>query len=62
MEEMLFGAVPQDGVTVYHDNKAADTGAFKADFHVPSFQKRLRVSKSVRLEFVARGQFMPRSR
>lgn len=58
-EEMLLGRIPEDTVSVVNDTKAADTGAFKAEFHLPEFQKRMRVSRGIQVEFVARGEISP---
>jgi len=51
---MLLGEVPNDTIIVQNDMSSADTGAFKAQIHINAFQKRMRVSQMIRLEFIAR--------
>ncbi|KAJ6591482.1 hypothetical protein DFH09DRAFT_974570 [Mycena vulgaris] len=55
MDEMILGATmpPDDNVV---EDVASETGAFAVDFTVVRFQKRMRVSKRVSLEFIARGR------
>ena len=52
-EELLLGAQPADEVVV--ENAAGAVGAFKASIHLVHFQKRMRVSRKVSVEFIARG-------
>lgn len=52
-ELILGGNVPQDDVDV--EDVKADESAFVVKFQIPMFQKRMRVSESVRLEFIAKG-------
>lgn len=55
MEEMLMGgSVPHDTIVV--ENAPDDERAFMVRFRVPMFQKRLRISKHIALEFIARGR------
>jgi len=51
-EEMLLGSSPEDAVTV--KDVEGDNGAFQAEFYVPEFQQRMRVSRAVQIEFIAR--------
>ncbi|CCM01019.1 uncharacterized protein FIBRA_03067 [Fibroporia radiculosa] len=52
-EEMLLGGqVPPDEISV--ENVEADDHAFIAQFRIPMFQKRMRVSRQINLEFIAR--------
>jgi len=51
-EEMLLGSSPEDSVLV--KNLEGDNGAFQAEFYVPEFQQRMRVSRNVQIEFIAR--------
>lgn len=64
-EEMLLGgSIPPDEIEVQDVVDDDDDAAFIARFRVPMFQKRLRVSKQINLEFIARGmcpKFMLRS-
>ncbi|RPD57846.1 hypothetical protein L226DRAFT_540186 [Lentinus tigrinus ALCF2SS1-7] len=53
-ELILGGNVPQDDVDV--EDVDADEGAFVVKFKIPMFQKRMRISESVRLEFIAKGR------
>ncbi|KAJ3537597.1 hypothetical protein NM688_g6660 [Phlebia brevispora] len=54
-DEILLGAsVPPDEIEV-HD-VSGDEGAFSAQAHILLFQKRMRVTKSVSIEFIARGK------
>ncbi|KAJ3815522.1 hypothetical protein F5876DRAFT_85668 [Lentinula aff. lateritia] len=54
-DEMLLGEemIPDD-VTV--ENMLGDDGAFAVNFRIPHFQKRMRVSNEVGVEFIARGR------
>ena len=53
-EEILFGgSVPVDDVDV--EDVKADEGAFVARFRIPLFQKRMRISGAIKLEFIAKG-------
>ncbi|KAJ4477237.1 hypothetical protein J3R30DRAFT_3483472 [Lentinula aciculospora] len=54
-DEMLLGEqmIPDD-VTV--ENLLGDEGAFAINFRIPHFQKRMRVSSEVGVEFIARGR------
>jgi len=51
-DEILLGSSPDDSVTI--QNVEGDNGAFKAEFYMPEFQQRLRVSRTVQIEFIAR--------
>ncbi|TBU41223.1 hypothetical protein BD309DRAFT_965754 [Dichomitus squalens] len=54
-EEILLGrSVPVDDVDV--EDVTEDEGAFVAKFRIPLFQKRMRISGSIRLEFIAKGR------
>ncbi|KAJ7170495.1 hypothetical protein C8R43DRAFT_875992 [Mycena crocata] len=53
-ELLLDTTMPPDDIFV--ENVAGDTGAFAVDFAVVRFQKRMRVSNAVVLEFIARGR------
>ncbi|KAJ3894703.1 hypothetical protein GG344DRAFT_73851 [Lentinula edodes] len=54
-DEMLLGEVMiPDDVTV--ENMLGDDGAFAVNFRIPHFQKRMRVSNEVGVEFIARGR------
>ncbi|KIP09047.1 hypothetical protein PHLGIDRAFT_68360 [Phlebiopsis gigantea 11061_1 CR5-6] len=54
-DEILLGAdVPPDDVAV--EEPAGSQGEFAVRVRVAQFQKRMRVSKQVRLEFIARGR------
>jgi len=54
-DEILLGAtLPLDGIAV-HD-LPGDEGAFAVDFEIVQFQKRMRISKSIVLEFIARSR------
>ena len=53
-DEILLGAnIPPDDIAV--EEVAGNQGEFVATFRIPQFQKRMRVSKQVCLEFIARG-------
>ncbi|KZV97544.1 hypothetical protein EXIGLDRAFT_703195 [Exidia glandulosa HHB12029] len=52
-DELLLGSPPQDRVVV--ENAEGDHGAFKVTLHFVHFQKRMRVSRTVRAEFIARA-------
>ncbi len=53
-DEILLGvSVAPDEIEV--QDLPGDEGAFAASFRIAMFHKRMRVSKSVRLEFIARG-------
>lgn len=54
-EELLLGAQPADEVVV--ENASGAVGAFKASIHLVHFQKRMRVSRKVSVEFIARGMW-----
>ena len=56
-ELILGGNVPQDDVDV--EDVKADESAFVVSFKIPMFQKRMRVSETVRLEFIAKGASPP---
>ncbi|KAJ3734322.1 hypothetical protein DFJ43DRAFT_160757 [Lentinula guzmanii] len=54
-DEMLIGeSMIPDDVTV--ENLLGDEGAFAVNFRIPHFQKRMRVSSEVAVEFIARGR------
>jgi len=54
-EEMLLdGSLPPDEVVI--ENAVGDESAFVARFRIPMFQKRLRLSKQLHMEFIARGR------
>ncbi|PIL33720.1 hypothetical protein GSI_04345 [Ganoderma sinense ZZ0214-1] len=53
-EILLGGSVPVDDVDV--EDVKADEGAFVARFRIPLFQKRMRISGTIRLEFIAKGR------
>ncbi|KAG6867231.1 hypothetical protein C0993_005380 [Termitomyces sp. T159_Od127] len=56
-DEMLLGAsIPPDAITVENVVGGGDEGAFSVYFEVALFQKRMRVSKSVQLDFIARAR------
>ncbi|KAJ6591481.1 hypothetical protein DFH09DRAFT_1358068 [Mycena vulgaris] len=57
-DEMLLDAtMPPDDITVENvGGEAGQDGAFVVDFSIVRFQKRMLVSKSVHLEFIARGR------
>ncbi|KAJ7170494.1 hypothetical protein C8R43DRAFT_1085457 [Mycena crocata] len=57
-DEMLLDAtIPPDEITVENvGGEAGQEGAFVVDFSVVRFQKRMLVSKSVVLDFIARGR------
>ncbi|KAF5391680.1 hypothetical protein D9757_002355 [Collybiopsis confluens] len=54
-DEMLLGEsmIPDD---VNVENMEGDQGAFAVNFRISHFQKRMRVSKEVAVEFIARGR------
>ncbi|KAF7790935.1 hypothetical protein EIP86_001894 [Pleurotus ostreatoroseus] len=53
-DEILLGAtVPPDDIDV--QDVAGGEGAFIARFHIPMFQKRMRITKAISLEFIARS-------
>ncbi len=52
-ELILGGNVPLDEVDV--EDVKADEGAFIVKMKIPAFQKRMRISESVRVEFIAKG-------
>lgn len=53
-EEMIFGeSVTPDEIEVL--NIPGDEGAFVTQFRIPMFQKRMRISQEICLEFIARG-------
>lgn len=51
---LLGGSHPPDEIVV--EEKAGGEGAFIARFHIAMFQKRMNISKDVKLEFIARGK------
>ncbi|RDX48632.1 hypothetical protein OH76DRAFT_644098 [Lentinus brumalis] len=53
-ELILGGNVPLDEVDV--EDVKADEGAFIVKMKIPAFQKRMRISESVRVEFIAKGR------
>ncbi|KAE9400209.1 hypothetical protein BT96DRAFT_881491 [Gymnopus androsaceus JB14] len=54
-DEMLLGeSMIPDDVTV--ENLVGDEGAFAVNFRMPHFQKRMKVSNEVAVEFIARGR------
>jgi len=54
-DEMLLGAtIPPDTIEV--EDAEGDAGAFVANFEILAFQKRMRVSNKIHLEFIARGK------
>ena len=52
-EILLGGSVPVGDVDV--EDVKADEGAFVARFRIPLFQKRMRISGAIKLEFIAKG-------
>lgn len=54
-EILLGGSIPQDDVSVHEGT--GDAGEFVAVFRLVQFQKRMRISKQVAVEFIARGMF-----
>ena len=56
-EIVAGGSKSMDVITV--ENPEHDDTAFVVRFRVPMFQKRMRVSEEVRLEFIAKGAFHP---
>jgi hypothetical protein len=54
-DEILLGAtIPPDGIVV--EDVPGDEGAFAVNFEIVHFQKRMRISKEIVLEFIARGE------
>ncbi|KAH7096560.1 hypothetical protein BKA62DRAFT_833894 [Auriculariales sp. MPI-PUGE-AT-0066] len=53
-EELLLGAQPADEVIV--ENAVGTHGAFKVTMHLVHLQKRMRVSRKLAIEFIARGR------
>ncbi|CDO76734.1 hypothetical protein BN946_scf184813.g4 [Trametes cinnabarina] len=53
-EIILGGNVPVDDVDV--DDVEGDETAFIANFRIPMFQKRMRISQEINLEFIAKGR------
>jgi hypothetical protein len=54
-DEMLLGAsILPDTITV--EDAEGDAGAFVANFEILAFQKRMRISNRIALEFIARGK------
>lgn len=54
-DEIILGAsIPPDTIDVV--DVEGDEGAFVANFEILAFQKRMRVSKNIELEFIARGK------
>jgi hypothetical protein len=57
-DQILLGAsMPPDGIVV-DDVPGDDEGSFVVHFEVVQFQQRMRVSKRVALEFIARGNVL----
>lgn len=55
-DQILLGAsVPPDDIEV--EDVPGDEGAFIARFRIVAFQKRMRVTKHVHLDFIARGKW-----
>lgn len=52
-EMLLGGSIPQDTISV--GDVEGDASAFVANFEILSFQKRMRVSKRIDIEFIAKG-------
>lgn len=53
-DEILLGAdIPPDGISI--EELPGNQGEFAATLRIAAFQKRMRISKQVRLEFIARG-------
>ncbi|THU96105.1 hypothetical protein K435DRAFT_778699 [Dendrothele bispora CBS 962.96] len=54
-DQMLLGVtmIPDDVVV---ENLDGDDGAFAADLRITQFQKRMRISKEIGVEFIARGR------
>jgi hypothetical protein len=50
-----LGKKGPDIVKVTNESKNAESGAFSAEFDINNFQRRIRVAKSIRVEFIARG-------
>ncbi|KAI0701010.1 hypothetical protein C8T65DRAFT_579875 [Cerioporus squamosus] len=53
-ELILGGNIPLDEVEV--EDVKADEGAFIVKMKIPAFQKRMRISECVRVEFIAKGR------
>ncbi|KAI8971013.1 hypothetical protein BD414DRAFT_501376 [Trametes punicea] len=53
-EIILGGNVPVDDVEV--EDVEGDEAGFVAKFRIPMFQKRMRISKEINLEFIAKGR------
>jgi len=54
VDEILLGAtIPPDEISV--EEVPGNEGAFVVDFEIVHFQKRMRISKEIALEFIARG-------
>jgi len=59
-DEMLLGvSILPDTIEV--EEVEGDAGAFMANFEILAFQKRMRVSKRISLEFIARGEAYSRA-
>lgn len=55
-DEMLLGEnIPPDDIVV--EEVAGNQGEFVVMFRIPHFQKRMRISKRITLEFIARGTY-----
>lgn len=55
-DEMLLGEMPDDRISVRNDPDDGDNGAFAVSFHIAQFQRRMRVSRLISQEFIARGR------
>jgi hypothetical protein len=54
VDQMLLGVkIPPDEIEV--EELSADENAFRVNFVVPQFHKRMAISKNIPLEFIARG-------
>ncbi|KAI0629568.1 hypothetical protein C8Q77DRAFT_1141099 [Trametes polyzona] len=53
-ELILGGSVPVDDVDV--EDVPGDEAGFVATFRIPQFQKRMRISEEITLEFIAKGR------
>lgn len=59
-DELLLGdRVPPDEVAV--EDIPGDEGAFAVSFRFNMFQRRMRISKQISMEFIARGMYITRS-
>ncbi|KZS93466.1 hypothetical protein SISNIDRAFT_549819 [Sistotremastrum niveocremeum HHB9708] len=55
-DDMLLGELPDDRIIVQNDKLDDDNGSFAVNFHIPHFQKRMRISHLINEEFIARGR------